>query len=928
MFRPLRAWVVRLFASVRGTPGDHALADELASHLQLHIDDNLRAGMSPEEARRQALLKLGGIAQTKEAHRDRRGLPWVDDVLRDLRHAGRLLRRSPGVALVAVLTLGLGIGATTAVFSAFNGHLLQTVPVAHPETLVRFRWVGANDMGTDFTDYGFSGQISGQRTRATFSYPMYEVFRAHNHTLADIVACAPWDGLVVVTGGGAELATGFVASGNYFQVLGVSAEAGRTFGPADDRPAAPPVAVISDGFWRRRFGGNSSVIGATLDVSGVPVTIVGVTPSRFTGIQSASRQAPDLILPLALAARLEEANGFNIASDTNRSVLEDATAWWVQVVGRLKPGMTAAQVRGDLEGAFQAAAREGWKSFYASMPAAKQSALAYRDRTRVPALNVTSAAHGIYDVPADTYRTLSLLGVVVVLILLIVCANLANLLLARATARRGEMAVRLAMGATRGRLMRQLLAESLLLGTLGGAAGLVIACWGRLLLPGTDGSAPLDGHVLAFAAAVSLLTAVIFGCAPAVRAARGEVPARDDRRTVSGRTRLASGFVIAQVTISTVLLVGAGLFLTTVGNLSKVDVGFNPDSLLLISVNPRLNGYDRARTVSLYDQILEAFGHVPGVRAATLSDYPILSGGTHSMSLFIEGRPAPERRAEQDIDLMVVAPDFFETMGIPLRAGRQFTGADREGGPNVVIINQAAAREYFPHEDPIGQHLGSTYETRNQWEVVGVVGDVKYNTVRTPAPPILYVPYRQHMTQSARPAIFELRTAGDPLAIVPAVRAAVQRIDARLPILSVSTQEQEIEDRFAEERLFAEAYTAFGVLALLIASIGLFGLMSYGVARRTKEIGIRVALGAVREDVIRMVLGESLVLVALGIAVGVVVVLAAGRLVATLLFGVAPTDAVTMSLAITLMVIVAGIAGYLPARRAARIDPMEALREN
>jgi predicted permease len=387
--------------------------------------------------------------------------------------------------------------------------------------------------------------------------------------------------------------------------------------------------------------------------------------------------------------------------------------------------------------------------------------------------------------------------------------------------------------------------------------------------------------------------------------------------------------------ISTVLLVGAWLFLATVRNLGKVDVGFNPDSLLLVDVNPRLNGYDQARIAGLYDQMLDAFGKVPGVRAVTLSDYPILSGGTHSTSLFIEGRPAPARDIDNDaadrnsIDRMLVAPGFFETMGIPLMAGRRFTSRDRDGAVNVAIINEAAAREYFPHEDPIGQHLGSSYETRSQWEIVGVVGDVKYNTVRSPAPPILYVPYRQQMSQSkfARPAMFELRTAGDPLAVVPAVRAAVRRVDANLPILSVSTQEQEIQDRFAEERLFAEAYSTFGLLALVIAAVGLFGLMSYGVARRTKEIGIRIALGAMRDDVIRMVMRDSLVLVTLGIVFGVVVVLAAGRVVATLLFGVAPSDPLTMGIAIVLMVLVSGVAGYLPARRAARIDPMEALRE-
>ncbi len=924
----LRERAIRLRGTLRPSRRDRELDEELRLHVDLALERERRAGASPAEAARAAAIRAGGVAQAIEAVRDQRRLPWLDDLARDLRHALRLLRRSPGVSLVAMGSLALGIGATTAIFSGFNGLALRTVPVAQPETIVRIRWVGVNEMGTDFDEYGFSGKVGGRPARTTFSYPMFELFRAHNHTLVDLLACAPRSRLTIVVGHRAELATGFVASGNYFDLLGVRAEVGRTFGPFDDRPDAPPVAVVSDGYWRRRFGGHRSIIGSTVEMSGVPVTIVGVTPRAFTGIQQVLSQAPDVTLPLAVVPR------FDIRVD-GTPLLQLATAWWLQIAGRLKPGVTPEQVRGDLEGTFRAAARDGWASFFATMPSEKQSALEYRDRTHVPDLDVTSAARGIYDVSGDQYRALALLGVVVVLVLLIVCANLANLLLARATARKAEMAVRLSMGATAGRLVRQLLAESLLLASIGGALGVLVAYWGRRLLPADAGpSAPLDGRVLAFAAAASVLTAVVFGLAPALRAARANLTIKEGGRTVGGRTRLGQGLLVGQVALSIVLLVGAGLFLRTVRNLRSVDVGFDTGRLLLASVNPLLNGYNNTRIVNLYTQLLDEVARVPGVRAATLSDPALLSGSVSGTTLFVQGRQPPPRRSENGrgprnrIHRMIVAPNFFETLGIPLLAGRRLTDRDIEGAPRVVVVNQAAARTFFPHESPIGHRVGETSDTTGEDEIVGMVADVKYNSVRDPAPPTMYVPYRQHMARPnyTRPATFELRTAGDPLDVVPAVREAFRRVDPNLPIFSVSTQEEQIEMRFARERLFAEAYALFGGLAVLVASIGLFGLMSYSVARRTSEIGIRIALGAWRDEVIRMVMGESLVLVLAGIGAGVAVVLAVGRLIASLLYGIAPTDPITMAGAVALMALVSALAGYLPARRASRIDPMVALR--
>lgn len=845
-------------------------------------------------------------------------------MLKDLRHAARLLLGAKGWTTVVVLSLALGIGANTALFSAIDGMLLAKLPVRDPDTLVRLKWSGRNDMVTSSSDYGSSRPTpDGQRVRSTFSYPMFQQLRASNKTMTDLLASAPMGSANVVVDGRADIAHGFISTGNFYQLLGIGARLGRTILPDDDRPDAAPVAMISSRYWHSRFGTDPTVVGRTMKINDVPVTIVGVLPADFIGIQRTGSEPPDFTVPLALDTRL------NIGEEKPR--LGEATYWWLQVMGRLKPGVTAAQVQGNLEGVFRSSARAGLDAYLKALPDEERGTSRNRSRTEIPRLRVEPGARGIYDVNTSEQRSVAILSGVVALVLLIVCANVANLLLSRATSRQKEISVRLSLGATRARLIRQLLTESLLLAALGGALGVLVAYWGSELMPGLSGrTATLDWRVLAFVLAITGLTGLVFGLAPALRGTGVSVSSalKDTSRSVVGsRSVLSKTLLIAQVAISLVLLVGAGLFLRTLQNLRHVNVGFNPENLLLLEVNPTLNRYDDPRVATLYRNLLERLGGVPGVTGVTLSRPALLTGNIWSTDIYVQGRPGqvkPDGSGGEALNFMSVAPNFFEVMQIPVLLGRPFTERDGRDAPKVALINQAAVRRLFPGENPVGHRIGSSPETAGEMEVVGVVGDAMYEGVREPAPPTMFVPYLQPRRLGT--AVLELRTAANPTAATGAVREAIRQIDANLPIMDVSTQIEEIEQRFAQEKTFAQAYTLFGALALLLAAIGLFGLMSYNVARRTNEIGIRMALGAHRGDVLRMVMRESMRLVVVGVVVGVAGAIAAGRFIATLLFGLPPTDVGTIALAVVVMALVSAIAGYLPARRAAGVDPMVALR--
>ncbi len=833
-------------------------------------------------------------------------------MLRDLRHALRMLLQTKGWTAVVLLLLALGIGVNTTLFTVIDGLILKTISVNDPNSLVRLRWEGRNQMATSSSDYGDTKRNeAGERVRPTFSYRVYEALEESNETMSGLLACAPARRVNVVVGGQAELASAFLQSGNYFEVLGVPAFFGRTITSDDDDESAPPVAMISYGYWVSRFGMDPAVVGMNVSVNNTPVTIVGVMPPEYAGIQRRGEDAPDIHLPLFLDSRIND-----------RDRLNQGTYWWLQIVGRLKPGITAQQVEGNLGGVFKEAARAGWDSYVSELSDEERRLSRNQDRSGIPEFDVASASRGIYDPPPNSARSISILGVVVVLVLLIVCANVANLLLSRAAARQKEISVRLSIGASRSRLVRQLLTESLLLSGVGGALAMLVAYWSRQLLPrGQD--QPLDLRVFAFAVAVSVLTGLAFGIIPALRATKVDLAGslKESSGSLSrSKTFLGKSLLVGQVAVSLVLLVGAGLFLRTLQNLRNVEVGFNTQNLLLVSVDPRVNRYDQERTRQLFDQMQEAFQAIPGVRSVSLSRTALLSGGRWTRTIHIQGRETAEDDTEAH--MMSVSPEFFDTAGIPVLMGRGLTRQDDSEAPRVALINETAARKYFPEGNLLGRRFGFSPETPGEVEVVGVIADTKYASVRDEPPATVYQPYLQGQIRGMN---FVMRTELDPRQVIPGVREAAHRIDPNLPLGRIATQAERIEERFSQERTFAMAYALFGALALLLACIGLFGLMSYSVARRTNEIGIRMALGAHRGSVVQMVMKESMKLVLIGCVVGLAISFAAGRLISSLLYDLSPADPATMAFALAVMILVSGIAGYLPARRASRLDPVGAL---
>ena len=841
-------------------------------------------------------------------------------MLRDLRHGFRVLLQAKGWTAVVVLSLAVGIGANAAVFTAVNDLLLRKLQVQDPDSLVRLRWGGDNHVSNDTSDYGTSAPgPNGEMVHTTFSYPMFQHLRSANQSMTDLAGSRPTGGITVTIDGRAETASALLVTGNYHTLLGVTTQIGRAMTPEDDNLAAPAVATLSDRYWRTRFAADPGVLGKTINVNKVPVTIVGVTAPSFTGTQYSTARLHDLTMPL----RLDD----QISGDDPR--MNNATAWWLQVTGRLKPGFTTEQVRGNLGSVFQRQARAGFDAHLAALPEATRNRSENQRRTAVPYLLVDSASRGTYDSDSSQIRALLILGAVVILILLLVCANVANLLLARSAARQKEISVRLSIGATRVRLMRQLLTESLLLAAMGGAAGMLIARWGQALLPPPVGTAaPADWRVTAFTAALTAVAGIVFGIAPALRATKMDVGStlKDNSRSVAGsNTVLSRSLLVVQVSISVLLLVGAGLFLRTLDNLKSVDLGFDPRNLVFVRVDAEGAGLSDERQLQYLEEGMTRLKGIPGVRDATVSKPTLLSGGSSGTAMFVQGRayPGGYMRERDDISRIVAAPNYFATIGIPVIAGRGFTGRDDGRAPRVAMINEAAARKFFPGENPVGRRFGDSPEDSGDVEIVGIVRDARYNSLREPQPPTLYLP---HLQNNPKDLVFSIRTAGDPTAVLSAARAAVSAADPNIPIRTVETQMSTIERRFAQEKVLAQAYALFGGIALFVAAIGLFGLMSYNVSRRTREIGIRMAMGAQRTEVLGLVLRESMLLVVAGIAIGIAASLAAGRLVASQLFGLEPTDVLTLTSAMLLMLAVSAAAGYLPARRAARVDPMIALR--
>lgn len=912
----LRRWIARLRGLVAGERQDRELAEEMETHLQMQIEGNLRRGMPLEAARRDARVRAGGIANAQEEYRDQRGIPSVAGLLQDLRFAGRVIRRNPGFASVIVLSLALAIGSNTAVFSLTNAVFLRTLPVAQPEELVLFRWIGS------VKTTGYDGSMvrtdrPDEVIGTSFAMPFFEHVRSDSGPLSGVFAFAPIEQLNVIDAGEARIARGQMVTGEYYTTLGVRAALGRTILPADDRAGAEPVAVLTHGHWESRFGGDSSVVGRRLTINGASTTIIGVTPPGFVGTLDVGSPA-ELTLPMSFAELISDRRGDR----------DNAKLWWAQMIGRRRTGVSEARAEQELDLLFQRTARDAG---VLSEPADTSRGSAHAT------LDLAPGGYGLDDERRDYERPLTLLTLGAALLLAIACVNAALLLMTRATVRQKEITVRVAMGASRWRIVRQLLVEGLMLVLAAEALGFVFARWTRSLLvtlrPDTANVAvSFDLRVLAVATAISVATALLFGLWPALRATRVDVASqlKSAARTIKGgaRSLVTRGLIVAQVAMSVVLLVGAALFLGTLYNIGRIDVGFDQERLLLFRVDPRLSGYAGPRTTALYRELRERLGSLPGVERVTFSRHGQLGGGGRSGSVYAIGTSERERL---ETPVNVVGTDFFETMRLPLLRGRAFQPGDEEvwredtaqgRPPLVVVVNASLARRLFGDEDPIGRRVH--YEG-TEAEVIGVATDAKYFSIRRSADPTLYISFLQYERGQAA---FVLRTTGDPRGVIPLVRQAVSEVDPTLPIFDIATQRDVVNTTLGSERLLAKLATAFGSMALILACIGIYALVSYTTAQRTGEIGIRMALGATGRSIFWLVTRGTAALITLGVFLGLMGGVAGARLFEALLYGLTATNPMVLLGVVSVVATVALAAVGVPARRAERVSPLVAIRHD
>ncbi len=926
----MRQWLyklpLRLRALLYRNRADQDLDEELAYHLAQRTDQLVADGLPPREARAAALREWRGVEQIKEECRDMRKVNFIQDLAADIRYGFRQLRASAGFTLVVTASLALGIGANTAIFSLMDAVMFEMLPVKQPRQLVLLQWSakGWPEVVEDLEGSSRLDPRTGRSRSQSFSYPMYERIRDRNHVFSQTFGFAANTPQVNVSmNGHAETADAQMVTGTYFEGLGVHASHGRAIVPADDVAGAPPVAILSNRFWRRLYGEDASVVGRTIAINGSPFTVAGIAPAEFFGLEPGS--SPDLFVPLAQYAHLvpEYAPAVAVPGVTAPEptpVTRDAHTWWLVVAGRLHPGETVAHAQAELAVLFDQGIGASRK------PTADQ---------KRPVLETTSASQGLDYLRNHFSRPLFVLMAMVGVVLLMACANAAGMLLARAAARQREIAVRLSLGARRSRLIRQLLTESTMLALMGGVGGILLARWGSLVLVAwlSSGRNPLvialhvDARILAFTVAVSVLTGVLFGLAPAWKATRVDLGpalkqgggARTTGRFVSGRVLVA-----AQVALCLLLLVSAGLFLRTLGNLQATELGFRRDHLLQFSVEPGLNGYQQARLAAYYRDLQQRVASIPGVRSVGCSRHGIVGAGVSSSAAILPGYTTGKKRA--DVYLHVVGPGFFETLGIPLVLGRAIDERDGPVTAKVAVVNEKFVHKYFHGDNPLGHILRFGDEKKpSDYEIVGLVKDAKYNELRAEAPPTAYLPYLQD--RGLTPALtFEVRTNAEPETLISAVRKVALEMDKDVPLSGVKTQMEAIDQVLVQERVFARLASLFGALALVLACIGLYGTMAYTVARRTGEIGIRMAVGARPADILGMVLRESVRLVLAGSVAGLVTAVAATRIIRSQLYGLTPHDPWVLGGAALVLVAVTMAAACGPARRAALVDPLRALR--
>ncbi len=895
---------------------------ELACHLEQLTDDLVRAGVAPDEAARRARIALGALTATKEEMRASLGLRWWDEFWADLRYAWRLLRKSPGFTLIAAASLALAIGANTTIFSVAKQLLYERLAVPHAENLRLLAWTGTEDHVAVHHIWGDYDLLPGGRvTSSVFSYPAFEQLRAQNRVLGDLFAFKT-TGMNATIRGVAQRVQTEMVSGNYYAELGVQTQLGRPIQPSDDQAGGQsPVAVISDGLWTREFGRATSVIGQTIKLNDISLTIVGVNPKGFTGAKNV-QQSPDVFLPMAMQPLV-------FPHTDSASLLNDTKEWWVNVMGRVRPGVSDATAQSELDGQLGATVR-------GTMPV--------RPNEDLPRMDLRDGSRGLFVQKQMFAKPMAVLMTLVGFVLLLACANIANLMLARGSQRQKEMSVRLALGAGRARILRQMLVESLLLAALGGAGGLLAGYLGRNAIPKmtenawerTEFQVHFDWRVFAFTAGVSILTGLLFGLAPAFAASRAEVShgLKEAAQTTTRRRKGMSGKALVgfQIAMSTLLVIGAGLFLRTFAGLNSIDVGFRTDHLLLAEVNPPEGQYPPGKDIELHQQLERALAAVPGVESEAPAFGAYISDEINVTDFLPEG-VAYDRNKKQGEDYNTVGNRFFETLGIPIVAGRAFGEQDTRSSQKVGIINQSLARSRFPGQNPVGKKFvtsrhdsdGHGGKLAEDWiQIVGVCGDTRYANLRDDPPPQFFLLYVQQ--KQVESLTYEIRTRMEPAAIVPVLRRVIQQINPDLPLVNVRTQNQQINAAMQQERIFVTLTSGFGLLALALAAVGIYGIMAYSVAQRTNEIGIRLALGAQPAQVRGMILLETTWLAGAGIVAGVAVALLLTRLVKSMLYGIQPYDPLTLSAGVGLLLTVALASSWLPARRAAGVQPMKALR--
>jgi predicted permease len=898
----------RLRALLRRDAMEAEMDQELRSHFEKHVEKLLAAGLPREEAMRRVRLEFGGHEQLKEECRDARGVNFIETLIRDVRFGFRAMKRSPGLTLVAVLSLALGIGANTAMFSLLDALLLKSLPVEEPSKLVLFgagRWGGSQDTLPD-------------RSWDLFSYPFYREISKQNAVYAGVTAIHSIEFSTHggVDDGSPEVLKADLVSGTFFSVLGVKPVLGRVLNEADDQtPGAGPVAVASYSWWKRRFGNNPSILGKTFRFESKIYTIVGVAPPGFFG--TSVGQAPDLWIPLSMEKEISPGcNGLN-----------DKFFQSLYIIARLKPGVTVEQASADTNLLFKQILRSEYVS---PQPTPKELAAIQRAQ-----IDLTSAARGLSNLRIQYLLSVEILMAVSGLVLLIACANIANLLLARGTARSREFAVRAALGASRLRLSVQLVTESLLFALLGAGLGVALA-WraGDFLLAMATGGGPTplsvtpDLRVLAFSLLLTILTALLFGMAPAIRSTQFQLTSslRDGRGAASAQAKspLARALLVLQIAVSLVLLAGAGLFLRTLLNFAHVDTGFEKQNVLVFQLDEYAAGYKPdARLGNLLNQIEERVGAIREVQAASFSMFTF-NQGEWSNDVTLQGISRNSENSEEVL-MNRVGAGYFAAFGLPVLSGRTFTPRDNERAPRVAVINETMARRFFPRESAIGRHFGFGDDPRHSgdYEIIGIVKNAKYESLRERPHPAAYFPHSQNVTYLPN---LEVRFSGDAAQVTQQVRQAIEEVARDVPIGEVSTLSDEVDHSVSKYRLVAQLSAFFGLLAVFLVSIGIYGLFSYTVARRTNEIGIRMALGAKPSEIMEMVLREGALLTFLGLIIGLSVALGLTRLLSSFLFDVGPNDPLTFALATIFLIFVSLMACYIPARRATRVDPIVALR--